>query len=213
LIGTPAKAVSFGVPPLTLELGAVGLQIRGKAVAGAATARLYDFGIVALAVRLPIQHLAWSDFSQVVNETNEALGLTATTEVWCDLLSQTRDTIGEAFRRPATKLLQEDYLITVVNEFDETISVDAFLERVDLIPILSGRDRPLSVSARTDLLRNRFSYYPDDLAVITWDRAFLYEPRSETDVADVLEMANAQLLELRAYDMLDDEFAANAGHD
>jgi hypothetical protein len=42
--------------------------------------------------------------------------------------------------------------------------------------------------------------------VITWDRAFIFEPRPETDVADVLEMANAQLLEIRTYDeMLDEE--------
>ena len=64
----------------------------------------------------------------------------------------------------------------------------------------------MSEGARRDLLRQRFSYHPDDLAVITWDRAFIYEPRRETDVADVLEMANAQLLEMRTYDeMLDDE--------
>jgi hypothetical protein len=42
--------------------------------------------------------------------------------------------------------------------------------------------------------------------VLTWDRAFVYEPRRDTDVADVIEVANAQLLEMRYYDeLLDDE--------
>ena len=38
--------------------------------------------------------------------------------------------------------------------------------------------------------------------VLTWDRAFIYEPRQESDVADVLEVANAQLVEMRYYDEL-----------
>jgi len=74
------------------------------------------------------------------------------------------------------------------------------------VPLLSGETRPLSQAARQDLLRQRFSYHPDDLVVLTWDRAFILEPRRDTDVADVLEMANAQLLEIRTYDeMLDEE--------
>jgi len=38
--------------------------------------------------------------------------------------------------------------------------------------------------------------------VLTWDRAFIYEPRGDADVIDVLEVANAQLLEMRYYDEL-----------
>ena len=57
---------------------------------------------------------------------------------------------------------------------------------------------------------HRFSYYDDDLAVLTWDNALVVEPRGEDrDVEYVLEFANAQLLELRMYDMqLDAELPA-----
>ncbi len=65
------------------------------------------------------------------------------------------------------------------------------MERCDLVPLLSGERRPLSEGARADLLRKRFSYYTDDLAVLTWDRAFIYEPRGNYDVLDVIEVANA----------------------
>jgi hypothetical protein len=70
------------------------------------------------------------------------------------------------------------------------------------VPLLSGERRALSEAARRDLLRQTFSYYVDDLVVLTWDRAFIYEPRGDSDVIDVLEVANAQLLELRYYDEL-----------
>jgi hypothetical protein len=93
-----------------------------------------------------------------------------------------------------------------VDAFDTPVTADALQERADLVPLLSGEERPLSDGARRDLLRQRFSYHPNDLVVITWDRAFIYEPQRETDVADVLVIANAQLLEMRTYDeMLDAE--------
>ena len=89
-----------------------------------------------------------------------------------------------------------------MQSFDQPLSAAALLQRVDLVPLLSGEHRALSDGARQDLLRQRFSYYTDDLVVLTWDRAFIYEPRGDSDVMDVLEVANAQLLEMRYYDEL-----------
>ena len=68
--------------------------------------------------------------------------------------------------------------------------------------LLSGERRALSDTARQDLLRQRISHDTDDLVVLTWDRAFIYEPRGDSDVIDVLEVANAQLLEMRSYEAL-----------
>ncbi|CAH2600547.1 conserved protein of unknown function [Rhodovastum atsumiense] len=206
LVGTPAKAVSFGVPPLALEFGPLTLEVDGTSVQAMAGLRLYNFGIVAFALRLPVQDLPWSDFTRLVNATHDAVGPEANSPVWERLLSQMQELIGGALDRPTIAPLQEDYLIALAESFDEAVTAEALQERVDLVPLLSGEQRPLSEGARRDLLRHRFSYHPDDFVVITWDRAFIYEPRHETDVADVLEIANAQLLEMRTYDeMLDAE--------
>jgi hypothetical protein len=206
LVGTPPKAVSFGVPPLALEFGTVPLDLGTETKPAAVGLRLYDFGIVAVALRLAVSDLPWRDFSRLVNCTHAAVGPEAATTVWDALLDQLRDLLGEALDRPTAAPLQEDYLFAVVDRFDQTVMTDELQQRVDLEPLLSGEPRPLSEGARRDLLRHRFSYHPDDLVVITWDRAFIYEPQQETDVADVLEMANAQLLEMRTYDeMLDAE--------
>lgn len=206
LLGTPPKAVSFGVPPLALELGQITILVAGQPLAATASVRLYDFGIAALAVRLPANDLPWQDYVRLVNGTDLSIGPGAAADVWEALSAQLRTVLGEALDRPSATPLQEDYLFAIVNAFEAPLTADAFLERADLVALLSGEERPLSEGARRDLLRHRFSYHPDDLAVITWDRAFIYEPRRETDVADVLEMANAQLLEMRTYDeMLDAE--------
>ncbi len=206
LVATPAKAISFDVPPLVLDLGTVTLTIAGEAVAAQASARLYDFGIVALALRVPVRNLDWAGFTSLVNETDRAIGPAAEAAPWDLILQRLRGPLQEALDRPSAVPLQEDYLLAMVNRLEPAMSTDSLLAEADLIPLLSGETRPLSEPARRDLMRHRFSYYPDDLVVLTWDRAFILEPRGETDVADVLEMANAQLLEMRSYDeMLDAE--------
>jgi hypothetical protein len=96
------------------------------------------------------------------------------------------------------------------------------LLQLDVVPLLLNESRPLSADARRELLPHRFSYYGDDLAIVTWDSALVVEPGDQdTDLQYILEFANAQLLELRYYDALldaelpklyDDIEAARARH-
>jgi hypothetical protein len=196
------KAVAFGVPPVLLPLPSLSLDIGGRSIEIGASARSYDFGVVVLALRVPVADLAWADFGAMVETVEHTLGVAARHSVWEKLLGDVRAIIAPALLRPSSALLEEDYLLAVVHEFAEPMSAANLQQRVDLVPLLSGERRRLSEAARRDLLRQSFSYYEDDLVVLIWDRAFIYEPRGDSDVADVLEVANAQLLELRYYDEL-----------
>ena len=203
---TPSKAIAFGIPPLKLEMGPVPIQVAGQDIVAAADVRLYDFGVAAFALRIPIRSMGWQAFTQFVNSVDAAVGPTAQTGAWQALLERLREALKEALDRPSAAQIQEDYLLASVDRLDPPMQADDILAGLDLAPLLAGETRPLSDGARADLLRHRFSYFRDDLVVLTWDRAFILEPRRETDVADVLEMANAQLLEMRTYDeMLDEE--------
>jgi hypothetical protein len=206
LAATPPKAVAFGDPPLGLALDPVVLDLGAGPIEFAATARLYAFGAVTLALRVPVVGEGWSGFVDRVNALDRAVGAQGAAQPWQALLDQLRATLGPALERPAAATLEEDYLVGSVQAFDARPTAAELLARVDLVPLLAGEARPLAEGARADLLRARFSYYTDDLVVLTWDRAFIYDPRGESDVADVLEVANAQLLEMRYYDeLLDDE--------
>ncbi len=216
LSGTPPKAMAFGVPPLAIMLEPLPIAFEGVSFEAAVTARLYDFGVVSLAVRVPAGDREWRDFVQLLNAVDHAVGPRsephgivskgAPPSLWERLLDNLRAVIGGALTRPIASALQEDYLIGVVHAFDTALSATELLARIDLVPLLSGERRALSEGARADLMRQRFSYYADDLVVLTWDRAFVYEPRGDSDVADVIEITNAQLLEMRYYDeLLDDE--------
>jgi hypothetical protein len=213
LATTPAKAVSFGVPPLALSLPPVTLALPGGTVEASMTARLYDFGAITLALRVPADGLGWSGFAALMNDVDATIGSASPTTVWDTALASLSTVLAAAMRQPSDARVQEDYLIGVVHALAEAPTAEALMARIDLAALLSGEHRPLSASARADLLRHRFSYYEDDLVVLTWDRAFVYEPRGDTDVTDVIEVANAQLLEMRYYDeLLDAELPRMYGH-
>jgi hypothetical protein len=204
LSATPPKAMAFGVPPVGLELEPVALPLEDGNVAADVTVRLYDFGVVTIALRFPVTDASWTDFVRGLNIVDHVVE--AASDTWGSLLKRVRELVLPAMIRPEESGVQEDYLIGLVHSFDQTLTAAALLGSVDLVPLLSGEQRPLSDGARQDLLRQRFSYYTDDLVVLAWDRAFVYEPRGDSDVLDVLEVANAQLLEMRYYDeLLDDE--------
>lgn len=206
LTSTPSKALAFGVPPLLLALGEVEIELDGTRVNAQASARLYDFGVAALAVRVAVVDTPWPAFVARFNALDHAVGPDAPPAFWTALLDRVRERVGPALERPAVADLQEDYLIGTVHALDEPLDATELRARLDIAGLLSGESRPLSEAARRDLLARSFSYYADDLVVLAWDRAFVYEPRRDSDVADVIEVANAQLVEFRYYDaLLDDE--------
>ncbi len=202
LSATPPKAVAFSDPPLSLILPPVPLALGTATLEAVATARVYAFGVVSLALRVPTDGLAWADLAARMSAMHGAIGMHANASVWPTMLQMLLNTIGRALDRPNRSTLAEDYLVATVHAFDRPVPATALGSTIDLAPLLSGETRPLAESARADLLARRFSYYTDDLVVLTWDRAFIYEPRRDTDVADVIEVANAQFLEMRYYDEL-----------
>lgn len=200
LSSTPTKAVAFGVAPVEVPLEPLTLDLGGVTVTASVVARLYDFGVLTLALRVPAERIGFGAFTALVNAVDRAA------VPWPKLLAEMRAMFAEALTRPNNTDLEEDYLLGMVEAFDTPLTAEALQARIDLVPLLSGETRPLAPGARNDLLARRFSYYTDDFVALTWDRAFIYEPRGDSDVLDVLEVANAQLLEMRYYDeLLDDE--------
>ncbi|HEU0054443.1 MAG TPA: hypothetical protein VFQ39_14750, partial [Longimicrobium sp.] len=125
---------------------------------------------------------------------------------WRERLEALLEAIRPALDDPVARRTEEDYAVITVRQLDPPPEGGVpFHERVDLVPLLTGERRPLSAAARAEALRYLHAYYVDDLVALSWDRAFVLEPSMDDDVADVLEVANAQLLELRVYDARLDE--------
>ncbi|MEW5931392.1 MAG: hypothetical protein AB1941_28330 [Gemmatimonadota bacterium] len=197
------KAIAFDDPPVVTDLVAPALEVGGRRVATRASARIYSFGVVSLSLEVTLPApLPWGEFETFAREAEREA---AAHPFWRSALDSLLDALGSALDGPTRRRMEEDYTAVTVRELDPPLPAAELLRAVDLVPLLTHETRPLAEAARRDVLRHAHSYYLDDLVVLTWDRAFILEPWEDDDVADVLEVANAQLLELRYYDALLDE--------
>jgi hypothetical protein len=69
--------------------------------------------------------------------------------------------------------------------------------------VVRGDTGQLAESECNEVLQSRISYYANDLSVIGWNAAFLFDTTTGAETAiQLLEYANSQLLEFRHYDDL-----------
>jgi hypothetical protein len=110
-----------------------------------------------------------------------------------------------ALVKPYKEWLSEDYFIFHVREMAGSPSADELCKTQGphIAQIVRGETGQLSDGERNEILQSRISYYPNDLAVIGWNAAFLYDTEAGAETAiQLLEYANSQLLEFRHYDEL-----------
>ncbi|MBI2795328.1 MAG: hypothetical protein HYX65_01310 [Gemmatimonadetes bacterium] len=198
-----ASALSIPRPPLVVHLGAVALGGALAGVPATLSARVYDFGVIAMRLRVG-EHAgprSWDEFSAFGNRVTAAL---ATTTAFHDAIVGLCARLGPAIDRPDLSEVTEDYCVFRLAEWTLADGAPAALDTIPdaaLTSLLLQEARPVNAATTRALLPHRFSYYADDLAVLSWEHALVMAPGlEESDVEWVLEFANAQLLELRYYD-------------
>jgi hypothetical protein len=201
---TPAY-VQYDKPPLSFDGHAIGIEdIEGFRV----RLRVYDYGVVSIALSREFSG-EWSallSIGQTVIENNE---WEQRAEGICRRLV---DRLRPALVDPRGTFLSEDYLVYVVHELSHRQTGEQLLiESGKVIALmLRGERQPLSGQEESKILRHRISYLADDLVIPTWNAAFIYDtPAGAQAALEILEFANSQLLEFRAYDeLLDDRLTA-----
>ena len=188
-----ADLCSFRLSPLVArfaegKLGDLSYSLRAK---------FFDYGVISLRYDFPFAG-AWADLEDIASRIrrNEELLAAANQTVAriCDELNEALDD------RHAP--LVEDYLIIEVDRFEPRLDAELLLHDHSeaLGNILLGESGSLSQGEIEESLRTRFSYYADDLTIVQWDTAFIYDRRESSDaIADILEFA--KLSTFRAADL------------
>ena len=197
-----AQALQIKEPPITCALGSEVVTILGERASIELSARIFDFGVVSLRARVETgRPMSWTEFTRFGRAVDAASEIPLLLE---EQVRQLVERMRGAIERPRIADVREDY---VVYQIDQRQGDDGaglprtLIQELDLAPLLLGETRPLSEEARKELLPHRFSYYADDLAILSWDNALIVERSSaDSDVEYILEFANAQLLELRYFD-------------
>jgi len=207
---TEAQALQIANPPVSVALGVERLVVAGVERTAKVSARLFDFGACSLQLHFDAPPgVTWEEFSAFGTAVDSFPTLTPILSRHVEAL---RERIRPAVDRSYLASVVEDYVvfrITKLTDDGVPVGVEVLTDE-RLVPLLLHERRRLSPDARRELLLHRFSYYADDLTILTWDNALVVEQRAEDrDVEYILEFANAQLLELRFYDaLLDAELPA-----
>ena len=200
-----AAALQIQNPPVSVILGGERLTLQGRAYDAEVAARIFDFGVVSLCLRVQAPpEIEWDAYAEFGSAVDADAVIPVLLEHHARLLFER---IAPAIERPNMAPVREDYVVfrlrEVLGEDGSRLTSDALLQRVDVAPLVLNERRELSAKAKDELLHHRFSYYTDDLALLSWDNALVLDPaEGATDVEYILEFANAQLLELRYYDAI-----------
>jgi hypothetical protein len=212
-----ARAIQIRNPPLFAALQSFDLSIGGQLRRAEVSAHLFDFGVCSLHVRVGAPPaLTWSEFVDFGTALDACADLAT---VYDRELRSLTERIAPAVERPRVAPVSEEYKIFRIDRLHpsngatrvaQSLPIADLLTDEQLVALLVGERTRLSNPARRELVPYRFSYYEDDLTVLTWESALVVEPQPDNrDVEYVLEFANAQLLELRMYDFqLDTELPA-----
>jgi hypothetical protein len=200
---TEARAIEIRNPPIVAALGSRQLAVEGQSYTALVSARLFDFGVCALHLRIPIpSEVSWAEFTSFGSAVNASTEVQAVLEREFQALIER---VTPAIERPGVAPIVEEFVVFRIdwmNADDRGRTTSQRLTDERLVPLLLGEGQPLSADARHELMPHRFSYHDDDLTVLTWENALVVEPSADDfDVEYVLEFANAQLLELRLYDL------------
>jgi hypothetical protein len=163
--------------------------------------RYYDYGVLSVVFELPFA----GDWDTLVRLSSRWVWDTDFTSLAQKIVKRKLDRARPALIKPYENWLHEDYFIFHLREMASKPTANELLSlHADQIAqIVRGETGRLSEGERQEVLQGKVSYYPNDLTVIGWNAAFLYDSNAGAETAiHLLEYANSQLLEFRHYDEL-----------
>ena len=183
------KSIMIEDPPLMIQMHPIKVERDCRPFEFSVVARVYDIGAISFCFIFENPDAHYSALEEIAF-------LFAGQEGLSEFYVQYLKTLGEIIK-PHIKNFAidpdffEDYTVYVTDRRDDSI---------DPVPLLIGEQTRISPQIREDILKNSLSYTTDDLAILSWDSALLCSPDSPTDIIDLIEFANVQVLELRYYD-------------
>ena len=163
--------------------------------------KYYDYGVLSVVFQLPFT----GDWETLVRLASRRVWDIDFSALAARVAKQRLERAAPALVKPYDEWLSEDYFVFHVREIAALATAKELLEQQGplVAQIVRGERTRLAESESNEVLQSRISFYPNDLAVIGWNAAFLYDTAAGAEMAiQLLEYANSQLLEFRHYDEL-----------
>ena len=161
--------------------------------------KYYDYGVVSVVLELPLA----GDWDTLIRLGSRWVWDVDFAGHASRIARLKLERAAPALVKPYPEWLSEDYFIFHIREIAGSPSAAELCQShgAQIAQIVRGETAQLSEGERNEILQSRISYYPNDLSVIGWNAAFLYDTPAGAETAiQLLEYANSQLLEFRHYD-------------
>jgi hypothetical protein len=191
--------VRFERPPVVETLAPVALE-SGEQVR--CNVNYYDYGVVSVEFELPFDF----DWDRLVKSSGEWMTAPELERKSAEIVRQCQSRVGASLVKPYDYQLTEDYYVIQIRPLAGEMEVLTAAELIarhgaSIAQIVRGETTPLSNEETAEILNARLSYYPNDLLVVGWTAAFLYDTaEGAAPGIQLLAYANSQLLEFRHYD-------------
>ncbi len=185
------KSIQMEAPPLLVKLGRLNLETNQDRSVFTAQAKIFDIGAISICLV--------NERINPAEKENEEIGLRFSGQKGLDVLfARSLQDLQQILQsslnnREIDPDFYEDFTIYHISNTDEL---------ADPVPLLMGERIDFSEEIREQVLKNRLSYSQEDYVILTWDTALICDPEEPSDLRDLIEFANVQLLELRYYDSM-----------
>jgi hypothetical protein len=195
-----AESIQIAKPPVQVELGFLALPELSIALEGRLRATIYDLGAIALTLEILLKNPThWTKIASLMAMLQDTpVPLKSS---FAKQLEALEKVIYPLIKKPNRSTIVEDYSILVIEALaDSPIEITELGQHPLVLAALLGEQEPLSENAAG--LISQMSYYPQDLALLSWNGALLIEPdrQATATVLALLEFANVELLLMRSYD-------------
>jgi hypothetical protein len=194
--------VVFTNPPVSAGLSDRQLVVHDQEWSVRVVAKMYDFGAMTIVWALTIP--PGMTFSELADLSVELEG----EQMRLDLQRWMQEDAALAvaavhvgLESPKIQEAQETLTIYAIRNFSDGPVLASMVSKHPALPsLLLGERHVFSTQLREELLRSSYSYSTNDLVVIGYDQALVYDPDGTDDATSLLEFALAQVLELAYYD-------------
>ena len=175
------------VEPVVLDTGE---QLR-------CTVNYYDYGVVSIEFELPFDF----DWDRLVEHASKWMTTPELEKKSAEVLRRCQTRITASMIKPYDYRLTEDYYVVQVQPLSLSAAELIAQYGSAIAQIVRGETTPLSDDETAEVLHSRLSYYPNDLLIVGWSTAFIYDTvEGSASTIQLLAYANSQLLEFRHYD-------------
>jgi len=165
--------------------------------------KYFDYGVMSVELKLEFE----AGWDELVRLSSRWILAPEIERITAELVRSRVERAAGALHLPYPIRLNEDYYIIHLREALEedghpmTAASMLATHGERIARIVRGESAALAEAERREVLQSSMSYYPTDLLVAGWVAALVYDtPEGAEPAIQLLEYANAQLLEFRHYD-------------